>query len=99
MSTGACGWVRAARYGSAAARGLGTVTVRKGADMADTDGRYAFLHGGADERRRPDLLAARLDPVTRRRIGRLGLAADVRCLEVGGGRGSIARWLCQDAQC
>jgi len=24
-STGACGWVRAARYGSAAARGLGTV--------------------------------------------------------------------------
>ena len=34
--------------------------------------------------------------MTRRRIGRLGLAPDVRCLEVGGGRGSIARWLCQD---
>lgn len=83
--------VRAARYGSAAARGLGTVTVRKGADMADTDGRYAFPHGGADERHRLDLFAARLDPVTRRRIGRLGLAPDVRCLEVGGGRGSIAR--------
>ena len=64
--------------------------------MADTDGRYAFLHGGANERRRLDLFAARLDPVTRRRIGPLGLAPDVRCLEVGGGRGSIARWLCQD---
>ena len=64
--------------------------------MADVDGCYAFPHGGADERRRLDLLAARLDPVTRRRIGRLGLAPDVCCLEVGGGRGSIARWLCQD---
>jgi SAM-dependent methyltransferase len=64
--------------------------------MADTEGRYAFPHGGADERRRLDLLAARLDPVTMRRIGRLGLAPDARCLEVGGGRGSIARWLCQD---
>jgi SAM-dependent methyltransferase len=64
--------------------------------MADADGRYAFPHGGADERRRLDLLAARLDPVTKRRVGRLGLARDVRCLEVGGGRGSIARWLCQD---
>jgi trans-aconitate methyltransferase len=63
--------------------------------MADADGRYAFPHGGA-ERRRLDLLAARLDPVTKRRIGRLGLAPDVYCLEVGGGRGSIARWLCQD---
>lgn len=52
--------------------------------------------GAADERRRLDLFAARLDPVTKRRIERLGLAPDVRCLEVGGGRGSIARWLCQD---
>jgi SAM-dependent methyltransferase len=64
--------------------------------MADDDGRYAFPHGGADERRRLDLLAARLDPVTKRRVGRLGLAPDACCLEVGGGRGSIARWLCQD---
>ena len=64
--------------------------------MADTDGRYAFPHGGTEERRRLDLLAARLDPLTKRRIGRLDLAPDVHCLEVGGGRGSIARWLCQD---
>jgi SAM-dependent methyltransferase len=64
--------------------------------MAGANGRYAFPHDGADERRRLDLLAARLDPVTKRRIGRLGLPPDVCCLEVGGGRGSIARWLCQD---
>jgi len=64
--------------------------------MADVDGRYAFPHASADERRRLDLLAARLDPVTKRRIERLGLAPEVCCLEVGGGRGSIARWLCQD---
>ena len=50
--------------------------------MAGTDGCYAFPHGDADERRRLDLFAARLDPVTRRRIGRLGLAPDVRCLTI-----------------
>jgi hypothetical protein len=64
--------------------------------MADADGRYAFPHGSADERRRLDLFAARLDPVAKRRIGRLGLGTDASCLEVGGGRGSVARWLCQD---
>ncbi|MGN6793197.1 MAG: class I SAM-dependent methyltransferase [Streptosporangiaceae bacterium] len=64
--------------------------------MAEADGQYAFPLGGADERRRLDLLAARLDPLTKRRIRRLGLSPDVRCLEVGGGRGSIARWLCEE---
>jgi SAM-dependent methyltransferase len=63
--------------------------------MADAPAHYAFPHAGADESRRLDLLAERLDPVTKRRIGRLGLAPDVRCLEIGGGRGSIARWLCE----
>jgi hypothetical protein len=29
--------------------------------MAGAGGRYAFPHGGVDERRRLDLLAARLD--------------------------------------
>jgi SAM-dependent methyltransferase len=64
--------------------------------MADADGRYAFPHGGTHERRRLDLLAARLDPLTKRRVGRLGLPQDARCLEVGGGRGSIASWLCRE---
>ena len=56
---------------------------------------YSFPHSGADESRRLDLLADRLDPLTERRIGRLGLAPDSRCLDVGAGRGSTARWLCE----
>jgi SAM-dependent methyltransferase len=61
--------------------------------MADAAAGYAFPHTGADERRRLELLAERLDPATIRRIGRLGLAPGARCLEIGGGQGSIARWL------
>jgi ubiquinone/menaquinone biosynthesis C-methylase UbiE len=63
--------------------------------MADVAADYAFPHTGADERRRLDLFAERLDPATKRRIGLLGLGPGVRCLEIGGGRGSIARWLCE----
>jgi SAM-dependent methyltransferase len=58
-------------------------------------GSYAFPHTGADERRRLELLAQRLDPITVRRVERLELARTARCLEVGGGQGSIARWLCE----
>ena len=65
--------------------------------MADGTAHYAFPHGGADERRRLDLFAERLDPATIRRIRSLGLAPGARCLEIGGGRGSIARWLCEYA--
>jgi SAM-dependent methyltransferase len=57
---------------------------------------YAFPHADAGESRRLDLFAERLDPLTKRRIGQLGLGRAVRCLEIGGGRGSIARWLAQD---
>jgi SAM-dependent methyltransferase len=63
--------------------------------MAKTPPHYAFPHGGANERRRLDLFAERLDPLTIRRITRLNLAPGARCLEVGGGRGSVARWLCE----
>jgi hypothetical protein len=61
--------------------------------MNDGDSQYAFPHGAADERRRLELLQERLDPITIGRIERLGLAPGARCLEVGGGRGSITRWL------
>lgn len=57
--------------------------------------RYAFPHTDADERRRLELLEERLDPITIRRIERLELAPGARCLEVGGGRGSIASLLCE----
>ena len=55
---------------------------------------YAFPHSGGDESRRLRLFEERLDPLTIRRVERLGLAPGARCLEVGGGHGSIARWLC-----
>jgi SAM-dependent methyltransferase len=63
--------------------------------MTDYARHYAFPHAGANERRRLELFAERLDPLTVRRIKALDLAPGARCLEVGGGRGSIARWLCE----
>jgi hypothetical protein len=38
-------------------------------------------------------LEQRLDPLTRRRIQHLGVGKGARCLEIGGRRGSITRWL------
>jgi SAM-dependent methyltransferase len=54
---------------------------------------YAFPHSADHESRRLQLLEQRLDPLTQRRILRLGVSNGARCLEVGGGRGSITRWL------
>jgi SAM-dependent methyltransferase len=54
---------------------------------------YAFPHSAEDESRRLQLLEHRLDPLTKRRIERLGVRRGARCLEIGGGRGSITRWL------
>jgi SAM-dependent methyltransferase len=41
------------------------------------------------------LLESARDPGTIRRLDELGVAAGWRCLEVGAGRGSIARWLAE----
>ena len=54
---------------------------------------YAFPHSAQDESRRLELLERRLDPLTKRRIERCGVSKGARCLEIGGGRGSITRWL------
>ena len=62
--------------------------------MADASG-YAFPHSATDESRRLELFEQRLDPLTIRRIEPLGIGEGARCLEVGGGRGSIARWLAE----
>lgn len=59
------------------------------------ENRYAFAHGHKDERRRLEQLQQRLDPITIRRIEQLALAPGARCLKIGGGRGSITRWLCE----
>jgi SAM-dependent methyltransferase len=54
---------------------------------------YAFPHSDADESRRLQLLEQRLDPITQRRVQRLGISAGATCLEIGGGRGSVTRFL------
>lgn len=54
---------------------------------------YAFPHRADDESRRLELFEQRLDPLTIRRIERLGVGRGARCLEIGGGRASITRWL------
>jgi 2-polyprenyl-3-methyl-5-hydroxy-6-metoxy-1,4-benzoquinol methylase len=56
---------------------------------------YAFPHAAADESRRLQLLEERLDPITKRRAGSLGIGPGARCLEAGGGRGSITRWFAE----
>lgn len=45
------------------------------------------------ERERLILLGEVFDPLTTRNIAALGLRPDMRCLEVGAGSGSVARWL------
>jgi 2-polyprenyl-3-methyl-5-hydroxy-6-metoxy-1,4-benzoquinol methylase len=62
--------------------------------MTDLAQDYAFPHVAVDESRRLELFEQRLDPLTIRRIEHLGLTPDVHCLEIGGGRGSMTRWLC-----
>ena len=47
----------------------------------------------AFERERLGLLGRLMDPMSTRRLDRLGVAPGWRCLEVGAGDGSVARWL------
>lgn len=54
---------------------------------------YAFPHSADDEARRLELFQQRLDPLTIRRLERLGVGRGDSCLEIGGGRGSITRWV------
>ena len=55
-----------------------------------------YVHANAafdDELGRLRLLEARYDSDTFRRLGMFGPLAGARCLEVGAGAGSVARWL------
>jgi SAM-dependent methyltransferase len=54
---------------------------------------YALDNSWLNAKRRLELLEQYLDPITKRRVVALGVGAGSRCLEVGGGGGSIARWL------
>jgi ubiquinone/menaquinone biosynthesis C-methylase UbiE len=48
-------------------------------------------HGKSDTRM--DVLSRMFDPPTQRALERVGVGAGWNCLEVGGGGGSVARWL------
>jgi SAM-dependent methyltransferase len=54
---------------------------------------YGFDPSWSDERRRLALIERCYDPITTSRLTELGVAAGWRCLDVGAGGGSIARWL------
>jgi SAM-dependent methyltransferase len=54
---------------------------------------YLFSHAWERERARLAALETLYDPVTVRHLTSLGVGPGWRCLEVGGGAGSIARWL------
>lgn len=56
---------------------------------------YILPHDLAGERQRLALMSQLLDPFERSHIERLGLREGWRCLEVGCGNGSIARWLAE----
>ena len=55
---------------------------------------YIYDPSWSEERRRLGDLEAILDPGTIRILKSIGIREGWRCLEVGGGGGSIARWLC-----
>ena len=61
--------------------------------QTQSEGRYLFPHTWEGEGDRLAALSRALDPITRRTIAALGLGDGWRCLEVGAGAGSIARWL------
>ena len=49
----------------------------------------------ASERERLSLLEQTADPLSQRRLAALGIQPGWRCLEVGAGHGSVARWLAE----
>jgi len=57
---------------------------------------YVLSHTGDEsERERLGLIERALDPVSQRHLAALGIQQGWRCLEVGAGRGSVARWLAE----
>jgi SAM-dependent methyltransferase len=62
-----------------------------------TDGTrgYVFDNAAANERARLDAVEGFLDPGSIRHLQMLGIAPGMRCLEVGAGGGSIARWIAE----
>ncbi|GAA2779455.1 methyltransferase domain-containing protein [Streptomyces rameus] len=67
---------------------------------APEEGRYGedlFAPEDPREAERIDAAALVYDPVTTRRLRALGVGPGSRCLEVGAGTGTVARWLLEEA--
>ncbi len=63
----------------------------------ETGATYALSNRSKQEERRLALLEGILDPLTFTRLSSIPVSSDPVCLEVGAGRGSVARWLAQMA--
>ncbi|HEV2755763.1 MAG TPA: methyltransferase domain-containing protein [Actinomycetota bacterium] len=63
--------------------------------MTNESDAYIYDPASADERRRLELLERLNDPATIAHLEEIGVGAGWRCLEIGGGGGSITRWLCE----
>ncbi|GAC1313968.1 MAG: methyltransferase domain-containing protein [Chloroflexota bacterium] len=74
---------------------VGSTECAAQADSTSPTTEYTLDNTWQHARQRLRLLEAGLDPVTMRHLAACGVATDWRCLEVGGGNGSIAEWLCQ----
>jgi SAM-dependent methyltransferase len=61
--------------------------------MGEDSGTTTYILG-TEERRRLELLEQCLDPYTTRSLDAIGVEPGWRCLELGGGAGSVARMLC-----
>lgn len=64
--------------------------------MGEDSGASTYILG-TEERRRLELLEQCLDPITTRSLDAIGVKPGWRCLELGGGGGSITRLLCDRA--
>ena len=68
--------------------------MKGGTEVRASSTTYAFDNAWADAYRRLSMLEACYDPGTKRRLDAIGVGSGWRCLEVGGGAGSVTRWLC-----
>jgi SAM-dependent methyltransferase len=62
--------------------------------MGEDSGHSTYLLG-TEERQRLELLEQCLDPITTRTLDAIGIEPGWRCLELGGGGGSVTRMFCE----